>query len=60
MPTRPEMLRDETMGREEALGVAGRFESLHPPLPLPCRLVGVLDSVIQIAVLAEVSELRIF
>jgi len=54
------MLRDETMGREEALGVAGRFESLHPPLPLPCRLVGVLDSVIQIAVLAEVSELRIF
>ncbi len=51
MTTRPEMLREETMGREEALGVAGRFELLPPMLPLPGGLMRISRSIVQIPML---------
>jgi hypothetical protein len=46
------MLRDGPIGREEALGVTQKLESLHTPLPLAGGLVGVLRTVIEIAMLA--------
>jgi hypothetical protein len=46
-----EMLGDGTIGRQEALGVAGRFEPLHPLLPLPSGLVRVLCPVVEIPML---------
>jgi hypothetical protein len=39
MPSGSEVLRDGTIGGEEALGLPGRFESLHPPLALAGGLV---------------------
>ena len=52
MATQAEVLRDGTIGRQEALRVAGRFEPLHPLLSLPSRLVGVLSAIIEIPLLA--------
>ena len=52
MPTGPEVLGDETIGSEKALGVPGRFESLHAPLALAGGLVGILRTVIEVFVLA--------
>src|SRR5262245_31320312 len=52
MPTRPEMLSDGTLGREEALSVVGRFESLHPSLPPPGGLMRALCSTVEISMLA--------
>ncbi len=52
MPARAKVLRDGTIGREETLSLAGRFELLHAPLPLACRLVRVLRAIIEIAMLA--------
>src|SRR5258706_11750871 len=52
MPTWTEMLGDRTMGGEESLSVPRGLEPLHTPLPLTCRLVGVLRAIIEIAVLA--------
>jgi hypothetical protein len=46
-----EVVRDGTIRREEALGMTGGFEPLHPPFPLTGRLVRVLRPIVQIAVL---------
>jgi hypothetical protein len=43
---------DLVMSGEEALGLAGRFEPLHLPLPSSRRLVRVLGPVIETFVLA--------
>ena len=51
MPSWTEVLGDETIDCEEALGVPWRFEPLHAPFALACRLVRVLGAIIQIAVL---------
>src|SRR5262249_12435541 len=45
MATRPEMLRDGPISREEPLGVSGRLEPLHMSLPSACWLVGVLGAI---------------
>jgi hypothetical protein len=37
-----EMLGDQSIRREEALGMPRGLEALHAPLPLACRLVGIL------------------
>ena len=42
MPARAEMLRDETIGREKTLGVTRGLQSLHTPLALTGRLMGVV------------------
>jgi len=52
MPARTEVLQDGAIGREEALGLGWGLETLHAPLSLTGRLVGVLRSIIEIAVLA--------
>jgi len=52
MPVGAEGLRDGPIGRKEPLRLAQRFESLHPPLPLTRRLVGVFRAIIEIAMLA--------
>ncbi len=52
MATQAEVLRDGTIGRQEALRVAGRFEPLHPLLSLPSGLVRVLGAIIEIPMLA--------
>ncbi len=52
MPTGTEALTDGAKGRQEALGLSCGFEPLHHPLTFPCRLVGVLSSVVQIPALA--------
>ena len=52
MPPQTEMLGDRAIGREKALSVAGGLEPLQPALPLPGWLVGVLRTIIQIAMLA--------
>jgi hypothetical protein len=52
MPTRAEVLSDETIGREEPLGVPWRFEPLHVPLPLTGWLMRVLCTIIEIAMLS--------
>jgi hypothetical protein len=52
MPPQTEMLGDRAIGREKALSVAGGLEPLPPALPLPGWLVGVLRTIIQIAMLA--------
>ena len=51
MPTRTEVLCDWTIGGENALSVARRFEPLHLPLSLAGGLVGVLRTIIQIPML---------
>ena len=52
MPARTEVLRDGPIGGEESLGMTRGFEPLHPPLPLPCGLVRILCTIIEIPVLA--------
>jgi hypothetical protein len=52
MTTQAEVLRDGTIGRQEALRVAGRFEPLHPLLSLPSGLVRVLGAIVEIPMLA--------
>ena len=52
MPSRTEVLGDGAIGGEEALGMARGLEALHAPLPLAGRLMGVLRTVVEIAVLA--------
>jgi hypothetical protein len=45
------MRRNGAIRGEEALGVPGRLEPLHPSFPLAGRLVRILGAVIQIPVL---------
>ena len=52
MPSRAEVLGDGTIGGEEPLRVSSRFEALHAPLPLARRLMGILRTVVEGAVLA--------
>jgi hypothetical protein len=52
MPSLAEVLRDGTIRREEALRVSGRFEALHAPPLLARRLMGMLLTVVEVAVLA--------
>ena len=52
MPARAEVLGDGPIGGEEPLRVSWGLEALHAALPLLGRLVGVLRTVVQIAVLA--------
>jgi hypothetical protein len=49
------VLRDRTIGGEEAVRVPRRLEPLHPSFPLPRRLMGALRPIVQIAVLAMVD-----
>ena len=52
MPARSKVLRNRPIRGKEALCMPGRLEPLHAPLPLPCRLMGVLRTVIEIPMLA--------
>ena len=52
MPMRADVLRDRTIGRKKTLRLTRGFEPLHPPLPLPCGLVRVLCTIIEIPMLA--------
>src|SRR5687768_10552933 len=52
MASRPEVLGNRTIGREEALGVTRWLKPLHAALPLTGRLVGILRAVIEVPVLA--------
>jgi len=47
-----EMLRDGTIGGEEALGLPGGLEPLHPPLALASRLMRVFRAIVEVPVLA--------
>jgi hypothetical protein len=49
--SRPEVLSNGTVGRQEALGVTRGFKALHAPLPLTRGLVRVLGAVVEVAVL---------
>jgi hypothetical protein len=51
MSTRTEVLGDGTIGREETLGLARRFEPLHAPFPLAGGLMRLLCPIIERAVL---------
>ena len=51
VPSWVEVLGDRTVGGKKTLGMPGRFESLHAPLPLAGRLAEVLRTVIQRAAL---------
>jgi hypothetical protein len=51
MPSRSKVLGDRPIGGEESLRVSWRLEALHAPLALARRLMGVLGSIIEIAVL---------
>jgi hypothetical protein len=51
MPAEPEVLSDGTRSGKESLGVSGGLEPLHASLALPGRLVRVLCTVIEVAVL---------
>jgi hypothetical protein len=52
MPPRSEVLGHRTIRGQEPLGVPGRLEPLHPPLPLARGLMRILCAVIEVAVLA--------
>jgi hypothetical protein len=52
MPSWTEVLGDGPIGGEEPLRVSWRLESLHAPLPLTGGLVGILRTVVEVAVLA--------
>jgi hypothetical protein len=52
VPSQTEVLRNRTIGGEEPLRVSGRFAALHAPLPLTRRLMGILRTVLEIAVQA--------
>jgi hypothetical protein len=47
-----EILGNRTIGGEEPLGVPCGLKPLHAPFPLAGRLVGVLGTVVEIAMLA--------
>jgi hypothetical protein len=46
------MLGDRAIGGEEPLRMTRRFEPLHAPLTLARGLVGILRTVVEVAVLA--------
>jgi hypothetical protein len=50
--SRAEVLSDGPIGGEEPLRPSGRFEALHTPLLLARRLMGILRTVVEVAVLA--------
>jgi hypothetical protein len=52
MPPRAEVLRDGTIGGQEPLRVSRGLESLHAPLSQTGGLMGVLRTVVEIAMLA--------
>jgi hypothetical protein len=52
MPARSKVLRYRAIGSEEALRVSWGCEPLHAPLPLARGLLGVLRTVVEVAVLA--------
>jgi hypothetical protein len=54
MPARSKVLRNRTIGGKEALRVPGRLEALHTSLALAGWLMGVLRTVVEVAVLASV------
>jgi hypothetical protein len=49
MPVRAEVLRDRTIGGEEALHVPGEFEPPDVSFPLAGGLMGVLGAIVQVA-----------
>jgi hypothetical protein len=51
-PARSKVLRYRAIGSEEALRVSWGCEPLHAPLPLARGLMGVLRTVVEVAVLA--------
>jgi hypothetical protein len=51
MPSWAAVLSDGAIGGKEPLRVSWRFESLHTPLPLAGGLVGILRTVVEIAML---------
>jgi hypothetical protein len=55
MPSGSEVLRDGTIGGEEALGLPWGFAPPHPSLPLARRLVGVFRSIVQVSVLSRLD-----
>ena len=46
------MLDNGAIGGEEPLGVAWGLKSLHAPFPLTSGLMGILDTIIEIPMLA--------
>jgi hypothetical protein len=60
MPAWSEVLGDGPIGGEKPLCVPSGLESLHAPLPLAGRLVGVLCAVVQVAVLAMLNPRKDF
>jgi hypothetical protein len=48
MASRAAVLWDGTIGRQEPLGLARRFNPLPPPLALTGRLVGILRAIVHI------------
>ena len=52
MPPWSEVLGNRSIRRQKTLGMAGRFEPLHPILALPRRPMRVLTPVIEIPTLA--------
>ena len=51
MPPRTKMLRDGPIGGKEPLGLTRRLKALHAPLALTGRLMRVLCTVIEVAML---------
>ena len=51
MPARSKVVRNRAIRSEEALRVSRGFNPLHAPLPLAGRLVGILRTVVQVAML---------
>jgi hypothetical protein len=49
--SRSEVLSNRSICGEKPLRMTRRLEPLHTPLPLACRLMGVLRAIVQIAVL---------
>src|SRR6185437_7065857 len=49
MASRPEMSVDHTVRRKEPLRLGWRLEPLHLPFSPPCRPVGILSTIIQVA-----------
>src|SRR5262245_54608817 len=52
MPSWSKVLGDRSRRRQKTLGMAGRFEPLHAPLPLARRPMRWLTSIIEVATLA--------
>ena len=47
MPSWAEMVRYQTVGGKEALGLPGRLEPLHAPLALAGGLLRILGAIVQ-------------